>query len=166
MAVLWERKTDGWGARRLDGSLLELLPAPPQSASCAARLIRAEAGGSPVWALIAPANSDVRVNSRAAHAGLCVLSDRDEIRSGAAVRYFSTETLAEVVPFPGAARAVYCARCRQEIQVGAPAVCCPNCGIWYNQSAELPCWTYTEKCTFCGHPTALDAGFSWTPEED
>jgi hypothetical protein len=105
------------------------------------------------------------VNSRTLPAGLCVLANRDEIRIGDEVQFFSTETQAEVVPFPGSVRAVYCARCRQQIEVSLPAVCCPNCGIWHHQSAELPCWTYAEKCAFCGQPTTLDSGFTWTPEE-
>jgi hypothetical protein len=128
--------------------------------------VQAEAAGSKVWALIASANSDTRVNSRSLPAGLCVLADRDEIRVGGDVQYFSTETLAAAVEFPGADRPVFCGRCRQQIDAGTPAVCCPGCGIWYNQSGELPCFTYSEKCTFCGHPTALDSGFAWTPEEE
>jgi hypothetical protein len=107
-------------------------------------------------------------------AGLCVLGDRDEIRMGGELRYFSTETLASVEAFPGAERAVFCGRCRQKIEAGTPAVCCPGCGIWYHQdesanlaeSERLPCWTYSEKCAFCGHPTALDTVFAWTPEEE
>jgi hypothetical protein len=172
MAHLWIEDADGWGAKKLDGTQFDLAARSVRTtegssaaSAKAAQLVRADAGGSPAWALIAPTDSGVRVNSRALPAGLSVLSNRDEIRIGGEVQYFSTETLAEVVPFPGSVRAVYCARCRQEIEVGSPAVCCPNCGIWYNQSAELPCWTYAEKCAFCGHPTTLDSGFTWTPEE-
>jgi hypothetical protein len=174
MSVIWSKSTtDGWGAQRLDGALYDLTTDSVRRAEeasgaaasgGAARLVRAD-GGSRAWALIAPANSDARVNGRAAHGGLCVLADRDEIRSGAAVRYFSTETLAEVVPFPGAVRPVYCARCRQLLRVGTPAVSCPNCGMWHCQTDELPCWTYAETCAYCPQPTALDTGFTWTPEE-
>jgi len=175
MAHLWMQDVNGWGARRLDAALYDLAAAPipcaeeaPMGSASrkAARLIRADADGVPAWALIASPDSAVRVNSRAVPAGLCVLADRDEIRTGDGIQYFfSTESLATVVSFPGAERPVYCGRCREPIEAGAPAVCCPGCGIWYNQSAEFPCWTYSNKCAFCGHPTALDTGFSWTPED-
>jgi hypothetical protein len=175
MAHLWLQDAEGWGARRLDGVLYELAARPillaaeaPVAASsgASARLIRTDAGGMPAWALITARDSGVRVNSRNVAAGMCILSDRDEIRTGDGTQYyFSTETLASVVEFPGAERPVYCGRCREPIAAGAPAVCCPRCGIWFNESAELPCWTYTDKCPFCGFPTALDAGFSWSPEE-
>jgi hypothetical protein len=105
------------------------------------------------------------VNGRTVPAGLCLLDDRDEIRVREEKLYFSTENLASVEQFPGSDRQVFCGRCRQLIETGTPAVCCPSCGVWYNESADLPCWTYSGKCTFCGQATALDAGFSWTPEE-
>lgn len=174
MAHLWLQGTDGWDAQRLNGEQFDLPAASnlptrkPESARKSkerARLIRADAGGSRFWALIAPADSDVRVNGRAVPAGLCVLADRDEIRTGEVKYFFSTETLATVEEFPNAEKAVFCGRCRQQIEVGLPAVRCPGCGVWYHQSDNLPCWTYSEKCTFCDHLTALDAGFAWTPEE-
>jgi len=175
MAHLWIQNGCGWDAVTLDSAQIGLAAfatrQAPEAAHAAtaetgATLVRSDAGGTKIWALIAPPSADIRVNSRPVRAGLCVLADRDEIRIGNQTRYFSTETLAAVQPFPGLDRPVFCGRCRQQIEAGAPAVCCPNCGIWYNQSAEFPCWTYSSKCTFCGHPTALDAGFSWTPEED
>ncbi|MGD0293340.1 MAG: hypothetical protein ABSB30_05755 [Terracidiphilus sp.] len=176
MAHLWLQDTISWRAQRLDAAQYELAASPtpqaveaPMGTACGetARLIRTDKSGMPAWALIASHNAGVRVNSRGVTAGLCVLSDRDEIRIGNGSQYFfSTETPATVVPFPGADRTVYCGRCREPIEAGAPAVRCPNpsCGIWYNESAELPCWTYSDKCSFCGYPTA-DAGFSWTPED-
>jgi hypothetical protein len=177
MAHLWLQDSDGWCARRLDAAQYELAASPiPQAVEASmcmasgktARLFRSESSGMPTWALIASRNSGVRVNSRGVTAGMCVLSDRDEIRTGDGTRFFfSTETLATVVAFPGSERPVYCGRCREPIEVGAPAVRCPGpgCGIWFNESAELPCWTYTDKCPICGHPTPLDTGFSWTPED-
>ena len=132
----------------------------------AAWLISADAGGSPIWALVASQKSGVRVNGRVPPAGLCVLAERDEIRIEGGPRYFfSRELLATVEEFPGSERAVFCGRCRQPIEVGTPSVCCPNCGIWFHQTAGLPCWTYAETCSFCGKPTALEAGFSWVPED-
>ncbi len=172
MAHLWKKGTSGWAAEKLDVAQFDLAATPAPQAGDAqpgttsekvARLIRADADGSRVWALVASRNSDVRVNGRTVLGGLCLLADRDEIRTDGGVQYsFSTETVAE---FPSSDRPVFCGRCRQQIDVGSPAVCCPGCGVWYNQSTDLPCFTYANKCTFCGHPTALDAGFSWIPEE-
>jgi hypothetical protein len=146
MAHLWIRGEGGWRAP--------------------ARLIRVDAGAAKIWALIAPNDAGVRVNSRPVSAGLRVLADKDEIRVGGEVRYFSTETLAAVEPFPAADRPVYCGRCRQVIEAGSAAVCCPGCNIWYHQRAKLPCFTYAEKCTFCDHATSLNSGFVWIPEGD
>jgi hypothetical protein len=174
MAHLWTQDAEGWSARRLDGAHLELAfdsmrhagdAQQTATGAKAAQLVRTGAGGAQVWALIAPPDSDLRMNGRAPLAGLRALADRDEIRCGGEVRYFSTETLASVESFPGAERPVYCGRCRQPIEAGSPAVRCPGCGIWYNESAELACWTYGERCAFCDQSTALDASFSWTPEE-
>jgi len=175
MAHLWTQDATGWGAKKLDGAQLDLSastsgqPAGPGQAALpeiVAHLVRADTAGAKVWAMIAPPGSDARLNGRTVPAGLCVLADRDEIRIGQEARYFSTETLAAVEAFPATERPVFCGRCRQQIEAESPAVCCPSCGVWYNQSDDLPCWIYSEKCTFCGHPTALDAGFTWTPEED
>lgn len=95
-----------------------------------------------------------------------MLCDRDEIRVGTGVQYFfSSEDLASIEEFPAQERTTHCGRCRQPIKAGSPAVRCPQCNVWYNQSAELPCWTYSDKCAYCGHPTSLEAGFSWVPEE-
>jgi len=175
MAHLWIRGEGGWGAQKLDGAEFNLAafasrqtPKDERNArpGKVARLVRADAAGSRAWALIASRDSDVHVNSRVVPAGLCVLDDRDEIRIGGEVQYFSTETPVTVEEFTASDRPVFCGRCRQKIEPGSPAVCCPSCGVWYNQSADLPCWTYSDKCTFCGHPTALDSGFAWIPEED
>jgi hypothetical protein len=175
MAHLWIQDECGWDAVALVGAqcnLADLASRQTQKATPAtiartgATVVRSNVGGSRLWALITPPGANIRVNSREVHAGLCVLTDRDEIRVDDQTRYFSTETLAAVQPLPESDRPVFCGRCRQQVEAGTPAVCCPNCGIWYNSSPELPCWTYSSKCTFCGHPTALDTGYSWTPEED
>ena len=178
MAHLWIQGDAGWDARKLTGRQFALAATgTPQfavgetlaggSGEKAAWLISADAGGSPIWALVASQKSGVRVNGRVPPAGLCVLAERDEIRIEGGPRYFfSRELLATVEEFPGSERAVFCGRCRQPIEVGTPSVCCPNCGIWFHQTAGLPCWTYAETCSFCGKPTSLDAGFSWVPEED
>jgi hypothetical protein len=158
MAHLWVQCEDGWQAQRLGAALVDF-------GDSSSRLISAEVSGSSVWALVTPWGSDIRVNGRAVLAGVHVLDDRDEIRTeDGAKRYFSAEMPATIEEFPVPERPVFCGRCRQQIDAGSPAVRCSGCGVWYNQSAELPCWTYSDKCTFCGQPTALDAGFTWSPE--
>jgi hypothetical protein len=78
--------------------------------------------------------------------------------------FYSTERLALVEEFPGANAPAYCPRCKQAIASGHPAVKCPGCGVYYHQSNELPCWTYTDVCALCPQSTALDAGYQWSPE--
>jgi len=174
MAHLWIQDAGGWWAQRLETGF-DLVPhavrptrdaVPEVPVEMSVRLIEADAGGNKIWTLVASANYDVSVNGRRVLAGIRVLSDRDQIRVCDEVRYFSTETLAAVEPLPALERPVFCGRCRQLIETASPAVRCPGCGIWYNQSEALPCWTYSDKCTFCGLPTSLEAGFTWTPEAD
>jgi hypothetical protein len=171
MAHIWRKEVGGWEAvilarAQTDFAALETAPAagPGAGRDVRAQIIRAGAGGMEVWAVVAAPDSPVRVNGRPPLAGVCVLSDRDEIRVGGTQYFFSTESLARVEPFPAQERVVYCARCRQPIETGSPAVRCPHCATWYHQSASLPCYTYADKCTICGRPSALDADFTWAPE--
>ena len=188
MALLWVRDAVGWQAQELTGKRFDLaalfsLPVRgdvdatchdtcrehPASAG-PAWLVAAESGGPPLWALVASRKSNARVNGCPPVAGLRILSDRDEIRIGAASQmYFSTESPAAVVPFPAPERAdhiVRCGRCRLPINPGDPAVRCPRCALWFHQFGDSQCWTYNNECVgFCGQPTALDAGFSWAPED-
>jgi hypothetical protein len=174
MAHLWSRGDDDvWSALLLNGSAVDISVNPPRVLADGFRLgedtlaavIRAGAGDSPVWVLLAAADSGVRVNGFAPVAGLRVLQDRDEIRAAASgTLFFSTETLARVEEFPGSERAIFCGRCRQPMEKGQLAVRCPQCGIWYHQTGALPCWTYAPACGFCPQSTSLDAGYAWTPE--
>jgi hypothetical protein len=172
MAHLWKKDATGWQAERLTGNCFNLAvcSTPHTTEGTINRprmqIVRADADRSPAWALVASEDARARVNGRVPVGGICVLSDRDEVRTEAGAQYFfSTELLAEIEPFPAPERPVFCGRCRQLIATGTPAVRCPgaSCGIWYHQSADLPCWTY-DKCMICGRRSALDAGFSWTPE--
>jgi hypothetical protein len=175
MAHFWSQGASGWEAQKLDLEQYDLATlAAPQAGDAmmhpagakAARLIRTDAAGKRVWAVAVCHDAGVRVNGRAVLAGLCVLADRDEVRVGSGVQYFfSSESLAVVEELPPLERPAFCGRCRQPIKTGSPAVRCPTCGVWYNQSPELPCWTYADKCAYCGHPTPLDAGLAWSPEE-
>ena len=80
---------------------------------------------------------------------------------------FSTETLATVEEFTGAERPIFCGRCHERLEIRKPAVRCPTCGcFWFHQSPpDFPCWTYADKCCFCGRLTALDSEFAWVPDE-
>lgn len=175
MAHLWHRGSSGMIATALASKEIWLNPdgvfgcSPrgyQQTKGRGALLMRAMAIAGPQWALIAPHDCHVLVNGRPPIAGLTVLRDRDEIRTASGtLYYFSTETQAAVVEFPGMERPAFCGRCRQQMEFGVGAVCCPACGIWFHQAPELPCWTYSEKCPFCSKATSLDAGFAWIPED-
>jgi hypothetical protein len=174
MPHLWFENTGGWEAQRLRSAELDLsaasLPATTETQSGAqvARLLRVGAEGAQAWALIAPAGSNIRVNGRRVTAGLRALADRDEIRAGERRFFFSAESIAEVVPFPGALRPIFCGRCRLPIATGDPAVCCPGCGIWHHQGGpeKRLCWTYAPACSCCDFQTHLSAELKWVPEED
>ena len=164
MAHLWlpdSHDTDatplaaGWMLQPLDDAF-EL--------GASARVLRAATPEGPRWVLLA--GPSVRVNGDPAVAGIVALRDRDEICTDGRHLVFSTETLAVVVPFVGGDRETLCPRCRLEIVDATPSVACPQCGTWYHQDVarELLCWTYSERCARCDQPTALDAGYRWTPE--
>ena len=133
----------------------------------AARLLSVYTGNAERWAVVAGPAAQLRVNGIPLGAvGARVLGDRDEIAlPGVGSAYFSTESLAEVVAFPGADRAVFCWRCRREIKPGELAVCCPACRIWFHQTPDFKCWRYSDTCS-CSQSTALDTGFHWVPEEE
>jgi hypothetical protein len=117
------------------------------------------------WIALAP-RGVLRVNGSRVASGLCVLRHRDQISvPGFEAVYFSTERPASIEPCPASERPLKCPRCQQEIGAATPAVCCPACGVWHHESSELHCWTYAESCALCPHPTDLDAGFQWTPDD-
>ncbi len=117
------------------------------------------------WVLLCHPGAGLRVNGKFISWGICVLHDRDEIGlPGCEPFYFSSERLVKVQAYPEGREPASCPRCRQVIQPGTAAVLCPGCETWHHQSEELPCWTYAETCALCSRPTALDRGFTWTPE--
>ncbi len=119
----------------------------------------------PTWALIARPSVGVTINGRLLQLGLRMLRHQDEVRIGADRFYYSTEELPRVVAFPAGGRPVLCARCRQPLTEGVPAVCCPQCGTWCHSTEEMPCWRYAERCPQCDQRTSADAGYTWTPAE-
>jgi hypothetical protein len=158
MAHLWQLgggsgAAADWSPRPLAGDAVAVPPA---------RLLRAAAERED-WVIVGP--RAVSVNGSRLDTGIRVLRDRDELRTGSGRLFFSTESLAVVVPFIDTGTKTCCPRCKLEIAPGSPAIRCPRCGVYHHQSEDLPCWTYAKSCSLCDHLTALDAGYDWVPEE-
>jgi hypothetical protein len=131
----------------------------------AAILVRSAATGAgpEAWSLVI-LDEAIRINGRPVGIGLRRLRDRDELRlPGGERSYFSTECQAEIVPYPRA-DGITCPRCKTKIAEGEAAVRCPDCAIWYHQTDDRPCYTYSPTCGTCPRASDLDAGFRWTPE--
>ena len=165
-----ESEMPEWAVASLDGEAFSLISGPGQTlclragaeaAAAPATLLRSQLDGRESWVLTGTA----RVNGMPLRTGIRVLRDRDELEIGGLCTFFSTETLALVEPMPRGDKPVFCPRCKQGIEPESAAVRCPQCRVWHHQSDDLPCWTYAEHCTLCDQPTALDAGYRWTPEE-
>ena len=175
MAHLWVRDQEHeWAVLSLESDAYTLtaeLPAPvakPRRDGAVLSdvlLLKSGAALSSTWVLISSSNARVSINGMPLTIGIRALADRDEIRIGGRALYFSSEGLARVEEFPGADRALFCPRCKQEIEKGKTAVKCPACDRWHHQIDELNCWTYAETCALCNQETDLNAGFKWTPEE-
>lgn len=142
-------------------------------ANVAFTIARAGTAGSPAescFILVKSSSANgkrVLVNGDEVPAGIRSLRDRDEILvlDTAGKRsdriYFSVDSPSpEIVPFPGP-KGARCAMCTGIIDINAPSVRCPRCGLWYHQITEgkdpLPCWTYEKNCMSCKRPTELKA---------
>jgi hypothetical protein len=122
--------------------------------------------GADAWVLLAGRATDVRVNGADLVLGIRALRDKDEVSVDGHRLFFSTEQLACVTPFPGSEQPAFCPRCKQRLERADLAVKCPRCHAWHHQCQKFSCWTYESTCALCQHQlTALDAGYSWTPEE-
>ncbi len=171
MAHLWARTESGdWEAVKVEGDVFALVSGPQPVAQPdtdgAALCRRSTPGGRETWVLLSRPSVDLRLNGVPLQTGIRVLEDRDAIQlSDGSPTYFSSERLAEVELFPGSPEPVYCPRCKTEIEAGTPAVRCPGCDSWHHQSETFGCWLYAERCALCDRPTALDAGFRWSPED-
>jgi Zn finger protein HypA/HybF involved in hydrogenase expression len=119
------------------------------------------------WVLLWGPNNNVRLNGLRLQTGVRVLADRDEVKVDSHPPvFFSAETLVEVETFESGENELYCPRCKKPVEEGTSIVRCPACKLAYHYSEdkERNCWNYSTKCT-CGHSTAMDAGFQWTPYE-
>lgn len=177
MTHLWIQNRDGfWQEHDLADGAVTLStngPAPTDSSNKSGNpsqpMLVPHSGphGSETWVLLAGPLSRMRINGLPIPVGIRVLTDRDAITLDAGhTFYFSSEQLAETIPFSGPG-STSCVRCKLPIEPGSPAVRCPgsSCGFWYHQSDDRPCWTYTDTCVACHHPTDLDAGLRWSPAE-
>lgn len=178
MSHIWMRDPQrAWYAFPLEAPMLRLDDGTPRPmAECdlhraGGAVILAhtqDARGLEQWSLLCTPGSATRVNGAPVRAGIRVLADRDAVTLGDGTTvFFSSERLAHIVPFPGEGHGTCCYRCRIVLEPGTPAVRCPapDCGFWHHQSADYPCWTYTDACPGCGHPTAFDAGYQWSPRD-
>lgn len=145
----------------------QLLPAAERFAlplGVIARPVSDPIAGGERWLLLSPPDARARVNGEALLLGARILRHKDELQLAGERFFFSTERSAIVEPLPKLGHAVHCARCKQQMTDGSPAVRCPGCGAWHMQSKEYPCWTYGEKCSLCATPTELGSGLRWSPE--
>lgn len=132
--------------------------------------VRAEVDGRGRWLLLTPPSRRLIVNGRIIPGGIRVLRDRDEVVCAGARFYFSSEELAIVAPLPADAAVapgheVRCARCKQPIRAGTPAVKCPFCNAWHHQdeAGQRPCWTYSATCAGCAQATEFKGAYQWSP---
>jgi hypothetical protein len=154
-----------WAINPLDDGAVAL-QAHQHDAVGTALFMRSRLPDGETWLVMGVTAAGVLLNGEPLRTGIRVLADRDELHvDGVGRVFFSTERLARVEPCPGAEPAVRCVRCKQIIEPGTDAVRCPQCGVWYHQSDDLPCWTYTPHCVLCPQPTALETGYRWTPAE-
>ncbi|UCH83230.1 MAG: hypothetical protein JSW50_12305 [Candidatus Latescibacterota bacterium] len=181
MPTLWIRDDDClWSALPLSDRPIEIDHPFPIERS-AEELVDTQIDGvvlfpvdnsSPVttWALLWGPDRDVRINGLSSFTvGIRVMDDRDEIRIGTGGEvYFTTETLPVVETFEGSTHDIFCPRCRKQIEPGQSVVRCPGpaCGLMYHYNADkaLNCYEYADNCV-CGHPSTLDAGYRWVPDE-
>lgn len=176
MSHIWNKNSDGtWKDYALGTDAVQLAqdgpgPLPQQeqrdAAPRPALFPSHDPRGEEQWVLLCQAANPVQVNGRPVVVGARVLADRDGIAPGTgSTLWFCAERRAEIVEYVG--EPANCIRCKLPLERGTPAVRCPaaGCGFWHHESSESPCWTYAEGCAACGHPTDLNAGYQWSPEE-
>jgi len=100
-------------------------------------------------------------------AAVVVLRDRDLLAYGTAhgprtLFFDHARGDAQAERHRGAA--VACPFCRQSIEPGDSAVCCPDCGLAYHEepSAGGGCWSACRTCCGCGRQ-AKGLGSPWVP---
>jgi hypothetical protein len=186
MAQAWlcDGESGGWRPQPLTGGAYACVVGPAGSVQLAEagaagpsalQLRRVARPGGETWLLLIGPGQAVSVNGARLPLAVYQLRARDEVRllvpaaaggEPVAVRFFfATERLAQVVPLPATDKPILCARCGAPVSVGSPAVSCPSCRKWHHQADPCLCWVYRDRCGACDQPTALDAGFRWTPDD-
>jgi hypothetical protein len=179
MPFLWLRDHDSvWSALPLPGHPIEIGGHSPKKRSME-ELVNTQIKGAllipvgddqPVktWALLWGRDCNVRINGlQSFPVGIRMLADRDEIKvDRGEVVYFTTETLPVIETFEGSDHDIFCPRDKKKIEPGSLVVRCVECGLIYHYSTDKTrnCFEYSEMC-LCGHPTRLDAGFRWVPDD-
>lgn len=153
---------------------------PPQplagdrlSAECESGVFLRRSGEvvNPIWVLLSTPGRRVSVNGRLSLLAMHILTDRDAIEfDGGEPIYFSTETLPRVEEYrgEGADEELCCPRCSLPIEPGQMAVRCPLDSVWHHddRGIELPCWSNFDGCAIDpDHPTRMDGGFRWSPDD-
>ena len=124
--------------------------------------------------LLASPGLRVLVNGLPLLGGMKVLDHRDEILAGGEQFVFSEESPPEITSFREGAgqREIRCSLCRGVFREGVAIVRCPGCGRLFHhvdagpEGAERHCWTYSDRCRHCGHPTAMTGETLWSPEQE
>ena len=86
-----------------------------------------------------------------------VLADRDEIRSGDEIVFFSTESPVCIEKFSASEKATRCPRCKSEIADAVDVIYCPRC----RSPHHAECWSYGRTCSNCDRSTET---FGWSPD--
>lgn len=168
MAAIWTHLPDEWGVMQLTEGhavLRDDACAPVARADGndgpneSALLVHRKNGNSPL--LLCAADSNVLVNGSPTF-GIRILADRDEVRVGRQQFYFSAERVVRPEPFAGP-DGTRCARCGIAILKETLAAQC-GCGLWFHESQDSGCFLYADRCCGCESPTAIDAGFCWSPD--
>ena len=139
-------------------------PEPGSANTVTIRASNLAGNSTTLWCLYCARPGAVRVSSVPVLTTLSVLRHKDMVTMpGGGHFYFSSENLAQIVPFPGSAQPTICPRCRRPIEAGTPAVQCPRCRIWYHQTDDYQCYSYADSCAGCQGRTTLEPTFQWVP---
>jgi hypothetical protein len=159
MGFIWKPGPQGWCAVPLDDTALPIAADDPGGAVL---LLRSRGPAGEEWFLLAVSSGGVEVNGVPLYTGIRALRDRDHLSvAGVGEMFFTSERLAQITAFPGSVEPMYCPRDRRVLLPNEPCVQCPApaCAAYHHAA----CWSYCDTCALCEQPTALDAGFRWTP---
>ena len=118
------------------------------------------------WTLLAGREASLRVNGTVALVlGIRALRDRDEISFAGQRCFFSTEELARIVPFPGWLNPFAARGANKRWSLAIPPSRARTAVRGITSRRNFPAGPTMPTCAFCQlQSTALDAGYSWTPE--